>query len=106
MTISGRSFANSAAKVSTSADQYWEGTQSLLNEIKRAYSLILQEKEEQILQLKDEVADLKTLVRVLEDDNLRIKNAQSPRHIKTTPLPSSPSSDYDLDLDVDLGLEL
>lgn len=68
-------------------DQYWQTTQGLLNEIKKAYSLILQEKEEQILQLKDEVADLKTLVRVLEEDNARVKNLQ-PK------------------LDFDLGLEL
>lgn len=45
----------------------------LLNELKRAYSVILQEKEEQILQLKEEVADLKTLARVLEEDNNRLK---------------------------------
>lgn len=57
-------------------DQFWQATQSLLNEIKKAYSLILQEKEEQILQLKEEVADLKTLVRVLEDDNTRLKATQ------------------------------
>jgi hypothetical protein len=68
-------------------DQFWQATQSLLNEIKKAYSLILQEKEEQILQLKEEVADLKTLVRVLEDENSRLK---------ITPP----------DLDFDLGLEI
>lgn len=45
----------------------------LLTELKKAYSLILQEKEEQILNLKEEVADLKTLVRVLESENERIK---------------------------------
>lgn len=69
-------------------DQFWRATQGLLNEIKKAYSLILQEKEEQILQLKEEVADLKTLVRVLEDDNSRLKSAQ--------PAP----------IDFDLGLEV
>jgi flagellar motility protein MotE (MotC chaperone) len=47
----------------------------LLNELKKAYSVILQEKEEQILQLKDEVADLKTLVRVLEEENNRLKES-------------------------------
>jgi hypothetical protein len=62
-------------------------TQILLNEIKRAYSLILQEKEEQILQLKEEVADLKTLVRVLEEDNARVKSLQ-------------PKLDFDLGLEV------
>jgi hypothetical protein len=67
-------------------DQFWLATQALLNEIKKAYSLILQEKEEQILQLKEEVADLKTLVRVLEDDNARVKNLQ-------------PKLDFDLGLE-------
>lgn len=45
----------------------------LLNELKKAYSLILQEKEEQILLLKDEVSDLRTLVRVLETENDRLR---------------------------------
>ncbi|MEK2647273.1 hypothetical protein [Bdellovibrio sp. BCCA] len=45
----------------------------LLNELKKAYTQILQEKEEQIFQLKDEVTDLKTLVRVLESENERLK---------------------------------
>lgn len=45
----------------------------LLNELKKAYTLILQEKEEQILYLKDDVTDLKTLVRVLESENERLK---------------------------------
>lgn len=71
-------------------DQFWKTTQGLLNEIKKAYSLILQEKEEQILQLKDEVADLKTLVRVLEDDNNRLK--------ATTMMPGL--GDFDLGLEV------
>jgi hypothetical protein len=45
----------------------------LLNELKRAYMNVLQEKEEQMIQLKEEVSDLKTLVRVLEDDNERLR---------------------------------
>ena len=45
----------------------------LLNELKRAYTNILQEKEEQLIQLKEEVSDLKTLVRVLESDNDRMR---------------------------------
>jgi hypothetical protein len=49
----------------------------LLNELKRAYSSILHEKEEQIIFLKEEVSDLKTLVRVLEDDNERLKRVNS-----------------------------
>jgi|SRR6185312_4173040 len=46
----------------------------LLSELKKAYTQILQEKEEQILHLKEEVTDLKTLVRVLESENLRLQN--------------------------------
>ncbi|MGE0764793.1 MAG: hypothetical protein AB7N80_16085 [Bdellovibrionales bacterium] len=45
----------------------------LLNELKKAYSLILQEKEEQVLTLKEEVADLRTLVKVLESENERLR---------------------------------
>lgn len=50
----------------------------LLNELKRAYMSILQEKEEQIIQLKEEVSDLKTLVRVLEEDNDRMRRILTP----------------------------
>lgn len=81
-------------------DQFYRSTQALLNEIKKAYSLILQEKEEQILQLKEEVADLKTLVRVLEDDNNRLKTAAEIAPSKKDAVVSNSS------LDFDLGLEL
>ena len=46
----------------------------LLAELKKAYTQILQEKEEQIMTLKEEVSDLKTLVKVLESENSRLKN--------------------------------
>lgn len=39
----------------------------LLTELKKAYTQILQEKEEQIFHLKEEIVDLKTLVRILEE---------------------------------------
>lgn len=52
-------------------------TSKLLNELKQAYTLILHEKEEQIIYLKEEIADLKTLVRVLESDNARLRKAPS-----------------------------
>lgn len=47
---------------------------NLLGELKKAYSQILHEKEEQILQLREEISDLRTLVRVLESENARLKN--------------------------------
>ncbi len=52
----------------------------LLNELKKAYTLVLQEKEEQLLQLKEEVSDLKTLVRVLEGENQRLQPYRHPSY--------------------------
>ncbi len=49
-------------------------TKVLLDEIKKAYMTILQEKEEQLVQLKTEVTDLKTLVRALESENYRLQS--------------------------------
>lgn len=49
------------------------GKNEILEELKKAYLASLQSKEEQIFQLKEEVADLKTLVRVLEADNERLR---------------------------------
>jgi hypothetical protein len=45
----------------------------LLSELKQAYSTVLQEKEEQLLHMHEEVADLKTLVKVLESENARLR---------------------------------
>lgn len=42
---------------------------TMLADLKAAYKHSLQEKEEQILQLKEEIADLKTLVKILETTN-------------------------------------
>lgn len=53
-------------------------TTRLVDELKRAYTQVLQEKEEQILLLKEEIADLKTLVRVLEFDRERHLQLQKP----------------------------
>jgi hypothetical protein len=52
-----------------------EVADKLVTELKGAYVLILQEKEEMILQLKEEVADLKTLVRILESENERLRSS-------------------------------
>jgi len=43
----------------------------LLDELKKAYTQILQEKDEQVRSLKEEISDLRTLVRVLESENER-----------------------------------
>ena len=41
----------------------------LLLDLKKAYTQVLQEKEEQILVLREETMDLKTLIKVLESEN-------------------------------------
>lgn len=62
-------------------------TDELLAEIKKAFQAIVQEKDQHIRTLKEEIADLKTLVRVLEEDNSRLKVTSAST------------------LDLDLGLE-
>jgi hypothetical protein len=54
-------------------EEVLELTQSMINELKSAYVLILQEKEEQILEAKREIADLKTLCHTLETENEKLK---------------------------------
>ena len=43
-----------------------------LAELKKAYSQVLHEKEEVIQMLREEISDLKTLVKVLESENQRL----------------------------------
>ncbi len=45
----------------------------LLSDLKKAYTQVLQEKEEQILSLREETMDLKTLIKVLESENSRLR---------------------------------
>lgn len=63
-----------SAKAESHEEPILAAANRLLAELKKAYTQILQEKEEQILHLKAEAADLKTLVRVLESENERLKN--------------------------------
>lgn len=52
------------------------GMESMLSEIKKAYTQSLQDKEEIILMLREEISDLRTLVRVLESENARLSNTE------------------------------
>lgn len=56
--------------------------QQLIQELKKAYAVILQEKEEHILLLKEEIVDLKTLVHVLEDQNGRLAKSLAEKEQK------------------------
>lgn len=46
----------------------------LLVDLKRAYTQVLQEKEEQIMYLKEELIDQKTLIKILESENSRLRD--------------------------------
>lgn len=46
----------------------------LLADLKKAYTQILQEKEQQIMHLNQEISDLNTLIKVLESENHRLRN--------------------------------
>jgi len=54
-----------------------DASSEIMSEIKRAYVLVLHEKEEQIMQLKEEIVDLKTLVKILESENDRLSANQA-----------------------------
>ncbi len=67
----------------TSDEMDFSTAKLLLGEIKRAYMTILQEKEEQIVALKHELADLNTLVRALERENQRLSSLASPQPLES-----------------------
>ena len=46
----------------------------LLTDLKKAYTQVLQDKEIQILTLKEDISDLRTLIKVLESENDRLRN--------------------------------
>jgi len=48
-------------------DSVLNAANEIVNELKNAYSNILQEKEEQIIKLKTHIAELETLISVLEE---------------------------------------
>lgn len=57
-----------------------EALEHMTKELKKAYSAILQEKEEQLFILKEQVVDLKTLVNILESENQRLSE-QTPSRL-------------------------
>ncbi|MBL7544638.1 MAG: hypothetical protein JNL11_12545 [Bdellovibrionaceae bacterium] len=68
-----RDFSDKISKIGIN-EPVLTAANKLLNELKKAYTQILQEKEEQMMILKEEVSDLKTLVKALERENEKLKN--------------------------------
>jgi protein required for attachment to host cells len=67
--------AQSAAAVAQDAgESVITAANRLLTDLKKAYTQVLQEKETQIQGLKQEVADLNTLIKVLEFENEKLRN--------------------------------
>lgn len=62
-----------AAERSSAGESVITAANRLLTDLKKAYTQVLQDKEEQILNLKEEISDLRTLVRVLESENARLE---------------------------------
>ncbi|MBY0314152.1 MAG: hypothetical protein K2Q26_01445 [Bdellovibrionales bacterium] len=65
---------HSASDAIATPDSGYSMSRLLLDELKRAYLDSLQGKEDQILYLKQQVSDLKTLVMFLEKENNRLKH--------------------------------
>lgn len=74
------------AAVATHPKELAQTVNHLMEELKKAYRLVLQEKEGQILQLREEITDLRTLTRVLESENERINALISKEGVQTDPL--------------------
>lgn len=51
----------------------FQTAKGLLDELKKAYMTSLQSKEDQIIQLKQQISDLKTLVMYLERENSKLQ---------------------------------
>ena len=63
---------NTDAPLGETGESVITAANRLLADLKKAYTKILQEKEEQILNLREEVVDLNTLVKILETENARL----------------------------------
>lgn len=78
---SDSSAAESAKHESAQGESVITAANRLLTDLKKAYTQVLQEKEEQIVSLKEEISDLRTLVRVLESENQRLNLKNNPNHV-------------------------
>lgn len=63
-----------AGATSEAGESVITAANKLLTDLKKAYTQVLQEKEEQILGLREEIVDLKTLIKVLESENTRLRD--------------------------------
>ncbi len=72
----------------------------LLADLKKAYTQVLHEKEEQIIYLKEEISDLKTLVKILESHNQRNELRQLAHESRQENQRNYSSDVYQIDSDI------
>ena len=60
--------------MSVASESVFSAANKLLSELRTAYNEVLEQKEHQIVALKEEISDLKTLIQVLESENQRLRN--------------------------------
>ncbi len=78
-------------------ETFLDSAKTMVQELKVAYVSVLHEKEKQITDLKEEISDLKTLVKILENENERLKSNGR----ESAPIDSWLESDAPLELRTD-----
>ncbi len=78
-------------------ETFLDSAKTMVQELKVAYVSVLHEKEKQITNLKEEISDLKTLVKILENENERLKSNGR----ESAPIDSWLESDAPLELRTD-----
>jgi hypothetical protein len=72
--VAGHLATATSAATNDAGESVITAANRLLTDLKKAYTQVLQEKETQIQSLKQEVADLNTLIKVLEFENEKLRN--------------------------------
>ncbi len=75
-SLKSESFSDSGTS-KESGESVITAANRLLADLKKAYTQVLQDKEEHISELKEEISDLKTLIKVLESENDRLRRGSS-----------------------------
>lgn len=73
-TKTGLNSNSGSAQTSEATESVVISTNKLLTDLKKAYTQVLQSKEKEIQLLKQELADVNTLVKILEFENEKLRN--------------------------------
>lgn len=70
---SDKNYSQHETKIVEQGESIITAANRLLADLKKAYTQVLQDKEAQISELREENSDLKTLIKVLESENDRLR---------------------------------